>query len=204
MKKIAIILAASLMLIGVNAMGQASIGAGFLNSTTISKYNSSSNSEASNGFYAGVGYTVPVAEGLNFTPGVYFEYTAQNGSVDLFFFTATGKQQDMYIDVPLHFSYGFNMGSGLRFFVYGGPSANVAVASKFTATVGKTSDTIDILEKDSNLKRFDVMLGGGVGLVINDMVRFQVGYDWGMLNRYASNNYSLHRNQLTAGVAFLF
>jgi hypothetical protein len=48
------------------------------------------------------------------------------------------------------------------------------------------------------------MLGGGVGLEFNDMIRFQVGYDAGMVNRYKSDNFSVHRNQLTAGVAFLF
>ena len=41
-------------------------------------------------------------------------------------------------------------------------------------------------------------------LQFNDLVRFQVGYDMGMLNRYNSNNYTVKRNQMTAGVAFLF
>ena len=48
------------------------------------------------------------------------------------------------------------------------------------------------------------MLGGCFGLLFNDMIRFQVGYDMGMLNRYNSNNYTVKRNQMTAGVAFLF
>ena len=48
------------------------------------------------------------------------------------------------------------------------------------------------------------MLGAGVGLQFNDMVRFQVGYDFGMLNRYTSDNITVTRNQLTAGLAFLF
>ena len=83
---------------------------------------------------------------------------------------------------------------------YAGPSASVAVSSKIVA--GNT--TTDRLANNDSLNRFDVMLGGGVGLKFNDMVRFQVGYDFGMLNRYNSNNFTVKRNQLTAGVAFLF
>ena len=205
MKKIVSILAASMMLLGVNAMAQPSIGAGYLSSTEISKSgNNTRESNPMNGFYAGLGYTVPIASGINFTPGVYFGYAAKSNTTAFGPFSATGKQQDMYIDVPLHFSYGIDLGAA-RLFFYGGPSANIGLVSKVTGSTNVTgSSSYDRYEENSNLQRFDIMLGAGVGLQFNDLVRFQVGYDWGMLNRYNSDNYTVRRNQLTAGVAFLF
>ena len=61
MKKIVSILAASMMLLGVNAMAQPSIGAGYLSSTEIVKSgNSSTTRTPLNGFYAGLSYTLPI------------------------------------------------------------------------------------------------------------------------------------------------
>lgn len=191
-----------MMLIGVNAMAQASIGAGYLSSTDIVKSgNSSTQRTPLNGFYVGMGYTIPLAGAVNFTPGVYFGMASKNNVSSIFGLKIDGgKQTDTFINVPLHFSFNAEIGSGLAFFAYAGPSASVAVSSKIVA--GNT--TTDRLANNDSLNRFDVMLGGGVGLKFNDMVRFQVGYDFGMLNRYNSNNFTVKRNQLTAGVAFLF
>ena len=201
MKKIASILVASLMLIGVNAMGQASIGAGYLSSTeTVKSGNSTTERTPLNGFYVGMGYTLPIASGINFTPGVYFGMASKSNATSIFGLKLQGKQTDSFINIPMHFSFNAELGSGLAFFAYAGPSASIAVSSKISS--GNT--TYDRLADNESLQRFDVMLGGGVGLKFNDMIRFQVGYDFGMLNRYNSNNYVVKRNQLTAGVAFLF
>ena len=203
MKKIVTILAASMMLFGVNAIAQPSIGAGYLSSTETFKSGNSSSTDKTpmNGFYVGLSYTLPIVGGLNFTPGVYYGYATRDNVVDAIITKINaGKRKDMYINVPLHFSYGLDLTDALRLFVYGGPSASIGVSSKTVS--GNT--TIDRYGENSNLQRFDIMLGAGAGLEFNEMIRFQVGYDWGMLNRYNTNNYSVHRNQLTAGVAFLF
>ena len=190
-----------MMLIGVNAMAQASIGAGYLSSVeTVKSGSSSTNRTPLNGFYVGMGYTIPLAGALNFTPGVYFGMASKNNVSSIFGLKLEGKQTDTFINVPLHFSFNAEIGSGLAFFAYAGPSASVAVSSK----ISSGSTTYDRLADNDSLNRFDVMLGGGVGLKFNDMIRFQVGYDFGMLNRYNSDNYTVRRNQLTAGVAFLF
>ena len=53
--------------------------------------------------------------------------------------------------------------------------------------------------------RFDVMLGGGVAVDFFDIVRFNIGYDYGLVNRYTGDaDYTRHRSQLTVGVAYLF
>ena len=198
MKKIFTLIAAFLMLAAVNAIAQPSVGGGFFSSTEIVKSgNTSSESNPMSGFYAGLGYTIPVLDDLSFTPTSYGP------------FSINGKRQDHFINVPLHLSYGIDLSSALRFFVYGGPTASIAVASKVTNTgsvsnVGSTSKSYDRYEEDSNLQRFDVLLGVGAGVLVNEMIRFQAGYDFGMLNRYNTNNYALKRNQFTVGIAFLF
>lgn len=200
MKRIITTLACA-VLIASTAFAQASIGAGYLSSTEVVKSgNSSTQRTPLNGFYVGMGYTVPIAAGINFTPGVYFGMAAKSNATSIFGLKIEGKQQDTFINVPLHFSFGADLGSGLRFFAYGGPSASFALTSKIVSG----STTYDRLQDNDSLQRFDIMLGAGVGLQFNDMVRFQVGYDFGMLNRYTSDNITVTRNQLTAGLAFLF
>ena len=200
MKKIVTLLSAALVLLaGTSAFAQTSIGAGFLSSTEVVKAGSSSTERTPlNGFYVGLGYTMPIASGINFTPGVYFGMASKSNAGTIYGLLME-KRQDSFINVPLHFSFNAELGSGLAFFAYAGPSVSLAVSSKAIHGSSKT----ELLSDDYN-KRFDVMLGGGAGLKFNDMIRFQVGYDFGMLNRANSNNYTVKRNQLTAGVAFLF
>lgn len=204
MKKIVTILSAALVLLAsAPAFAQASIGAGYLSSTELWKSgNSSTQSTPMNGFYAGVGYTVPIANGINFTPGIYYGFATKDNVVDLagIFKINGGKQQDHYLNIPLDFSFGVDMSSDLRFFVYGGPSLSLALASNLISG----STTVNRFGDNSDLNRFDIMLGGGVGIEVMKAFRINVGYDFGMLNRYNNSNTTCHRNQLTAGVAFLF
>ncbi|MCR4860733.1 MAG: PorT family protein [Bacteroidales bacterium] len=193
----------------MNAIAQPSIGAGYLNSNEVWKSGSSSSeSNPMSGFYAGLSYTLPIASGLNFTPGVYYALAAKGDATSAGPFSFSGKQQDHYINVPMMFSFGLDLSSDFRFFVYAGPTASMGLLSKVTnsGSVGNYggSNSYDRYEENSHLQRFDVLLGGGVGLELMQKVRFNVGYDCGLINRYKSDNYTVHRNQLTAGVAFLF
>ena len=205
MKKIVTILAASMMLFAVNALAQPSIGAGYLSSTEISKSgNTSTESNPMNGFYAGLSYTVPVVDELSFTPGVYYGLLFKDNATGIGPISISGKQRDHYINVPLHFSYGLDLSPDFRFFAYAGPSVSLGVASKVTSSVGTSSGSYDRYQENSDLNRFDILVGGGVGVEIMNMFRLNIGYDMGMLNRYNNTNTAYRRNQLTAGVAFLF
>ena len=91
MKKIVTLLSAALVLLAsAPAFAQASVGAGYLSSVNVNK--SGKTSEALNGFYAGVGFTVPVTGGINFTPGIYYGYiTKSNASNFGTIASATGR-----------------------------------------------------------------------------------------------------------------
>ena len=199
MKKVFAI-AAALMMLATTANAQ-SFGAGYVQSTT-------NGGNAVNGFYAGFGYSAEIMTGLNLNPGLYYEMlTSSTGANIGSWASYRGKTTEHYVNVPLHLSYGIQFAPTFKFFVYGGPTANVGLASstKVTGSVlGLGGEgTVDNY-KDSNYSRFDIMLGGGAGIELMKKFRITVGYDWGMLDRNTSDNATLKRNRLTAGAAFIF
>lgn len=199
------------MLIGTSAFAQASLGAGYVYGKTNIDVNILSilttEVDASlNGFYLGGSYNIPVGtSGLGIAPGLYFSYlTKDNANLAV----AEGDLTETYFTAPIDLNLGVPVGDGLRFIVFGGPTLSYGLTSKVAVPVsGDSKHTYDIYDGElsnwTKYKNFDVMVGGGVGLDFENMVRFTVGYDYGLLNRGGST-VNVHRQQLHAGVAFLF
>ncbi len=202
MKKVFAI-AAALMLLGTTAFAQ-SFGAGYVQSTQ--KYDNTSS--VANGFYAGFGYSAEILPGLSLTPGLYYEFLSSTSAGSLWFVSGESKTIEHYANVPLHLSYGLDLSPKFKFFVYGGPTANIGIASttKSILSAGSASYKADPVDnyKNGDYSRFDVMLGAGAGFEVANKIRLTVGYDWGMLDRHASADIKLKRNRLTAGAAFIF
>ena len=203
------IVAASLMLAGFNANAQMSLGAGFLNSKSTTKIGSTTADAVTNGFYVGADYCMPIVAGLSMTPGLYYNFsTASDASSIGSIISAKGTTSEMYIGIPVNFSYAVNFTDGVKGFVFAGPTFNLGLSSttKYSGNIAGFSagKTVDYY-KDSDYGRFEVMLGGGVGLEVS-CIRLTVGYDMGINNRYTgdADNYSIKRNQLHAGIAYLF
>lgn len=200
------VLAASLMLIGTNAFAQLSVAAGFGNSQTKFDINvlnviKTSHNANLNGFYAGASYNIPVGtSGLGIAPGVYFAYMTDK---DVDIYVASGNLVESYLEIPLDLNLKFPIADGLNGVIYAGPTFAYGVASK----VNSGSTTIDLydgtISNYLDYNRIDVLAGGGIGVEFENMVRFDVGYDFGLLNRGGST-VGVHRNQLHAGVAFMF
>lgn len=200
------VLAASLMLIGTNAFAQFSVAAGFVNSQTKFDINvlnviKTSHNANLNGFYAGASYNIPVGtSGLGVAPGVYFAYMTDK---DVDIYVASGDLVESYLEIPLDLNMKFPIADGLNGVIYAGPTFAYGVASK----INSGSTTIDLydgtISNYLDYNRIDVLAGGGIGVEFENMVRFDVGYDFGLLNRGGST-VGVHRNQLHAGVAFLF
>ena len=200
------VLAASLMLIGTNAFAQLSVAAGFGNSQTKFDINvlnviKTSHNANLNGFYAGASYNIPVGtSGLGIAPGVYFAYMTDK---DVDIYVASGDLVESYLEIPLDLNLKFPIADGLNGVIYAGPTFAYGVASKFNSG----STTIDLydgtISNYLDYNRIDVLAGGGIGVEFENMVRFDVGYDFGLLNRGGST-VGVHRNQLHAGVAFIF
>jgi hypothetical protein len=211
MKK-AMLMAAAL-LVAVTSFAQVQIGAGYVNSTDRTKLSNDAevSTAAANGVYAGIGVTLPLAGDLAVTPGVYYTFlTSHNGrSVANGILSASGDLQEHYVNVPVYFNYGSELAPNFRLFFFGGPTFSAGIISKTVLSasiLGFSANTaIDNYRDVSGYGRFDVMLGGGMGVDLGKRLRLTVGYDFGMMNRYTEGNGIIrHRNQLHGGLAFLF
>ncbi len=203
MKKILCsIFAASLMLLGTSAYAQLAVGAGYVNSKQTLKTSQTTFSAPTNGFYAGLEYNVPVGDFFGLSAGVNFEYLmSKNYSLSV----VSGDFKEQYINAPVHINVGFPLADGIRLFAFAGPTFSYALSGK--VSVGSMS--YDVYKTES-YNRFDVLVGGGAGLDLMNKIRLQVGYDLGMFNKFPKNHdgseasTKLNRNQLYAGLAFLF
>ena len=205
MKKILCsIFAASLMLLGTSAFAQVAIGAGYVNSKQTLTTKSTTVSMPSNGFYAGLDYTVPVGDIFGISAGVNFEWLRSDPSF-LLTSVLSGQFTEQYINAPLRLNVGFDLADGIRFGLFGGPTFSYALSGQ----ISRGSISYDIY-KTENYQRFDVMVGGGAHLDLMDRFRLSVGYDLGMFNKWPKMSEDhevtnkLTRNKLHAGVAFLF
>ena len=197
MKKIlSTLLAASLMLIGTQAFAQMSVNAGYLNSTLATKNTKS----GANGAYVGVSFNLPVAGGLSVAPGVYYSGLFSKNT-ELFGF-GTGSFQEHAVNVPVYLNYGIQLSRDTEFFIFGGPTAQYGLASKVKHEVGSINTTVDNYA-DSDFNRFNVYLGGGVGMNAGGII-VTVGYDYGMMNQYKNTDVACHRSNIKIGVGFAF
>ena len=208
------ILAASMMLAGFSAAAQVSVGAGYVNSAyktkTTSGSSTSKTSSPAQGFYVGADYDIPIVGGLSMVPGIYYTFaTASKSSSILSLASGTGTTTEMYVGVPVNFTYSLEFGNEGKIYVFAGPTFNVGVMSQYkldaTSIVGDYSTKTDNYD-DSDYSRFEMLIGGGVGLQYG-AIGIKVGYDANLLNRYTgdnASNYYMGRNQLHAGVVYSF
>lgn len=188
----------------VSSFAQASIGAGYLESYRKSGSTSSSQS----GFYFGVDTNIGNCGDLEVKPGVYIEYVTSSEAADFFGFAgASGKSTEMYLDIPVNFNYGVDLG-GAKLSFYAGPTFSLGCLSTIESSasvlgVSTGTRTVNQYANNSEYSRFDLMVGGGVSLDISE-IRLSAGYNYGLVDRYGSSSFDLHRSNLHFGVAYLF
>lgn len=205
MKKL-IVVAAAMLLACATSFAQLNVNLGYASSTDRYKAGNDLYSMRLNGFTVGVGFSLELADGLLFTPGVNYLFAGASdtvaGPVSL-----KGNVTEHYIHVPMTLSYDLPLSGGVKLFLFAGPTASVGIASntKLTVNVGtlKADEVVDNY-KDNEYYRFDILLGGGIGLKIADSYLFKVGYDFGMLNRSGVKDVTDHRRLLTVGLSYLF
>ena len=234
MKKILsfIAIAASLMLIGTKASAQFSLGAGYANSVQKLSVSGIDKTASMNGVYVGLDYNVAISENFGIAPGIYYEFSSglANDLISLpnLGGLLKGRLDEHFIDVPVNFNFSIPF-NGNRAFIYAGPTFSYGVASSVKADasilgINIKGDVLDLFEKDL-FTNFDILVGGGIGFDFNDMVRFTVGYNMGMLNRldldsttsaegegniisniksFITDNATINKNVFHVGVAVLF
>ena len=216
---ITLLIAAAMMTIGTNVSAQMSISAGYANSRTTfdiaSFYKMHTNL---NGVYAGLSYNIPLSAvgtgSLGIAPGLYASYLMKK---DAGLAVVRGDLSESYLSVPFNFNLTFPVADGVKALAYAGPTFQCGLSSKVTVTgVTSVGETLGIsgVSGDNDMydgtisqylgyQRCDVLLGGGIGLEFEDMIRLTIGYDAGLLNRGGSA-IAIHRNQFSIGLSYLF
>ena len=201
MKKIIISLAIAIAAT-VSASAQVSVGAGYLNQTNKTTVSNNSSSRALNGFYAGVDLGYGLGYGLSIVPGVYYGYISGKTTA------LEGVAEDNYvrhdIAIPVNVKYGIDILDALNVFAYAGPQFNIGLASTSTATVAGISKSINNFDENGAERRFDLSIGVGLGFDVADLIRINLGYNFGLLNRANSENVVTKANTLHVGLAVLF
>ena len=212
MKKIlTTILAASMMLAGTGVFAQnIAVEAGFGLSSTRFDYTLGNTTADLYGGTVGLSYEIPLVEGtIGLAPGIQFGYFT-GGNVNLPFKLGQASFNESYLAVPLDINLHLPISEDIKFLVVAGPTFDLGLTSR--AKVKDTSVEYDIydgaLGDMTKYTRYDVLVGGGLGLDVMDAVRFTVRYDYGLINRNGGNLTSgflkVHRSQLKLGVGFLF
>ena len=212
MKKIlTTLLAASMMLAGTSVFAQnLAVEAGFGLSSTRFNYTLGSTTADLYGGTLGLSYEIPVVEGtIGFAPGIQVGYFT-GGDVNLPFNLGKASFNESYLAVPLDLNLHLPISEDMKFLIVAGPTLDLGLTSR--AKLQDTSAEYDIydgaLGDMTKYNRFDVLIGGGLGLDVMDAVRFTVRYDYGLINRNGGNLTSgflkVHRSQLKLGVGFLF
>ena len=201
MKKIIISLAIAIAA-AVSANAQVSVGAGYLNQTNKTTVSNNSSSRALNGFYAGVDLGYGLGYGLSIVPGVYYGYIS--GKTTALEGVAEANYVRHDIAIPVNVKYGIDILDALNVFAYAGPQFNIGLASTSTATVAGISKSINNFDENGAERRFDLSIGVGLGFDVADLIRINLGYNFGLLNRANSENVVTKANTLHVGLAVLF
>ena len=180
-----------------------------------------------NGFTVGIDNELKlIGNFLSIQPGLYYQHLlASEDIVDLGKLYAKNTYSDYFLAVPIHFKLGFNIipDRMLRLYVFAGPTFEIGLKSAdklsiaeigeisynyYTGKFSSSSDEITDIVASSGLfpdqkvyGRFDVMVGGGVGIQVIRFLDIKVGYDYGLVNRYRKEmDKTANRGQFYVGV----
>lgn len=181
-----------------------------------------------NGFTVGIDNELKlIGNFLSIQPGLYYQHLlASEDIVDLGSqLYAKNTYSDYFLAIPLHVKLGFNIlpNKMLRVYVFAGPTFEIGLKSEdkfsiagegeisynyYTGKFSTSSDEVNDIVASSGLfpdqkvyDRFDVMVGGGVGIQVIRFLDIKVGYDYGLVNRYRKEmDKTVNRGQFYVGV----
>ncbi len=158
-------------------------------------------------------------------------YTYQNDSKNTKVGTAKliGDWNEHFLSIPIKIKYEVPVIENLCIFVMGGPTLVGGLASnmKYRAKIGEENMAIsyncfsgkirsnnDLLENlvgdqfhETRYRRADVQLGASAGVRLFDILEAQIGYDWGLVNKYkgeTDDDFKMHRQQFYISVGLRF
>ena len=218
---------AVITLAAVEVSAKSGIEAGYVNTRyNVSGESPALTSSALNGFYVGVSDDIRLVAGLGLRIGLNYSYTTDKSARSIFddMSMKGGAEKDHYLNVPLRLRYTFNIvPKVLKIQAYAGPVFSVGLSHtysydfadgslKYNYYTGKfKSGALD--EEDTQhlglpqYKRFDVTVGGGIGVELFNFLELKVGYDWGVTDRFKGDiaqSATCNRDMFYAAVGFRF
>lgn len=185
MKKILIIAAA--LCISVSMQAQTTFGAGL--------HHANHKTANLNGFYAEIGKAYLIKFDLGFAPSLRLNYDWNKG--DVFSYSLCE------ISAPIMFDYGLELSNAARAFIYAGPTPVIGLAFNEKTKDGGVINNTNLYQR---YKRFDIMVGAGIGLDLIDLLRIKAGYDFGVINNYKdriAGNQRTHNKVFTIGISLV-
>ena len=219
-KLITFLAAASLMMLGTQAHAQLVVGAGYLHSIEKDKYVKSDepkpNVEHLNGFYAGASYNFRFGTFFGVAPGFYLNMLFQDKQLldynsQALNYSARSRYTEIALNLPIKLTFNFEINDNLSTFAYVGPNFQYGVFAR--STVNKSGSVLGInLSKGQEYNHygekgdtnpFNIYMGAGAGVQVGD-IQFMIGYDHNLLNCTKVTDWYSSRNQIKAGVNFVF
>lgn len=188
MKKIIITLALAAAA-ALSANAQIAVGVGYQTK------NYSNDGPKNGGIYAGVTYNYTLSDGLAVAAGIDLSYLTSNDD--------GVKVKEMNIGVPVLLNYAIPVADGFVLTPFAGPTFSYGLSFD----VENSGISLNMYDNSiAQMKRFDVLVGGGVALDVQNLIRVSVGYNKGLLNRADSDDDDdkTTTGGLHFGVAYLF
>ena len=114
-------------------------------------------------------------------------------------------RNEHFLDIPLRLKFRMNVSPNLKAFIAAGPTLDMGLSAtmqyrsvadgegnigkvKYNYYTGKTKvdSPISGVESDrpaSAFRRFDVLMGGLIGVELYDIAEVKLGFDWGLINK---------------------
>lgn len=169
--------------------------------------------------------------------GLNYEFLGDGEKTEEYGLTINARTSEHYLNVPVMAKYGYDIVPGVfGAYIAAGPTFAFGLASQTSRGIkgdvlgesidgkviyhwysGKVTsknlskDIVDALNNQlagtSGYGWFDVKLGLAVGFEIIEAIDLKLGYNWGLVNRYAGegkDQFKLHTNNFYIGLSYMF
>ena len=192
----------------------------------LGRYGEYSGTFRNSGFQGGLTYDFRIKGELGMHTGVLYSFFGgktieKEKIIDNRYGDLTTTSNYHFLDLPIRVTYSLPVTNDLKMFFFGGPNLTYALSGTSESVIkGKlasgTASSKNLKHYDvykdfeNDLLRFDLKLGFGGGVQYKQL-RFNIGYDFGILNGYTGlvktnsddKNYKVRRGQLGISLAFL-
>lgn len=172
-----------------------------------------------------------VYDALYLQAGVQFTYLNDNRNKEIAGFKVVGDWNECYLSIPVMLKYQLQLTRDIGLYVKAGPTIDEGLISRekyrtklpdgknvayewrhFSAKSkgdGMPDAVKDVVtpEISNKLRPFDIMFGGSVGAVFFDLLEVELGYDWGVINKFKGETFDdrkMRRQQFYLGVGVRF